>query len=72
MPARRIQVESGGRRGAPAPKGMFASAYDSLTSPDNASMVRSVAVFGVCFACYLSLSPPSSLCSPFATLELSD
>ena len=57
MPARRIQVESGGLRGAPAPKGMFASAYDSLTSPDNAGMVRSVAVFGVC-AIWARFPPP--------------
>lgn len=32
----------------PAPKGYFASAYRTLTSPENASVVRSVAVFGVC------------------------
>ena len=31
----------------PTPKGYLASAYNSLTSPENASVVRSVAVFGV-------------------------
>jgi hypothetical protein len=32
-----------------APKGYFSSAYSTLTSPENASVVRSIAVFGVCF-----------------------
>jgi hypothetical protein len=39
----RIAVE--GRR--PAQKGYFSTAYTALTSPENASVVRSVAVFGV-------------------------
>ena len=29
------------------PKGVIRSTYDTLTSPDNASVVRSVAAFGV-------------------------
>jgi len=33
----------------PAPKGYFSSAYGTLTSPENASVVRSIAVFGVGF-----------------------
>ena len=33
----------------PAPKGYFSSAYSTLTSPENASVVRSIAVFGVGF-----------------------
>jgi hypothetical protein len=39
----------------PAPKGYFASAYSTLTSPENASVVRSVAVFGVGFPFFLVL-----------------
>lgn len=46
MPPKRIQSEKYGRR-APAPKGYIASVYDTLTSPDNASVVRSIAAFGV-------------------------
>lgn len=45
-PNRRVLVEKQGRRGA-APKGYIASTYDALTSPDNASVVRSIALFGV-------------------------
>lgn len=44
MQPKRIQVERSGRR---APKGVIASTYDTLTSPDNAAVVRSVALFGV-------------------------
>lgn len=40
----RVVVQRGDRR---APKGYAASVYNSLTSPENASIVRSVAVFGV-------------------------
>lgn len=43
----RVLVERAGRRGA-QPKGMVASTYDALTSPENASVVRSIAIFGVC------------------------
>ncbi len=36
--------------GAPQPqKGFIRSTYDTLTSPDNASVVRSVTAFGVRF-----------------------
>jgi len=46
----RITIEkAGSRRGAP-PKGYVANVYDSLTSPENASVVKSVAIFGVCFS----------------------
>lgn len=44
MPPKRIQVEPRGRR---APKGFIGSTYDALTSPDNAAVVRSIAIFGV-------------------------
>ena len=46
MPPKQIYVEPAGARSR-APKGVFAATYDALTSPENASVVRSVAVFGV-------------------------
>ncbi|KAI1079740.1 hypothetical protein F5B20DRAFT_580895 [Whalleya microplaca] len=33
-----------------APKGYFRSTYDAVTSPENADVVRSVAVFGAAIA----------------------
>ncbi|KAG5930144.1 hypothetical protein E4U42_002883 [Claviceps africana] len=39
---RRIHGEKSRR----APKGYFAATYDTLTSPDNAAVVRSIAMFG--------------------------
>ncbi|KAI1336472.1 hypothetical protein F5Y15DRAFT_418781 [Xylariaceae sp. FL0016] len=45
MPPKRVLVEPAGGRSR-APKGFFASTYAALTSPENASVVRSVAVFG--------------------------
>ncbi|KAI0596153.1 hypothetical protein F4775DRAFT_565801 [Biscogniauxia sp. FL1348] len=45
MPPKRIMVERGGARPRPS-KGFFASTYEALTSPENASVVRSIAVFG--------------------------
>ncbi|KAI1017299.1 hypothetical protein LB505_001929 [Fusarium chuoi] len=44
MPPKRIQVEPRSRR---APKGFISSTYDALTSPDNAAVVRSIAIFGL-------------------------
>lgn len=45
--AQKVYVERAvGRRGA-APKGFLAQTYESLTSPENASVIRSVAMFGV-------------------------
>ncbi|KAG0652483.1 hypothetical protein D0Z07_0066 [Hyphodiscus hymeniophilus] len=41
----RIVVQKADPR-RPAPKGYFSTAYNTLTSPENASVVRSVAVFG--------------------------
>ncbi|KAJ6784462.1 hypothetical protein PWT90_02880 [Aphanocladium album] len=49
MAPKRVLVEKSGRRGA-APKGYFASTYDALTSPENASVVRSIALFGTAIA----------------------
>ncbi|KAI1814421.1 hypothetical protein GGS20DRAFT_548540 [Poronia punctata] len=48
MPARRVIVEPAGSRRAP--KGAIASTYSALTSPENAPVVRSVAVFGAAIA----------------------
>lgn len=45
MPPKRIHGEKGASRRAP--KGFFGSTYETLTSPDNASVVRSIAMFGV-------------------------
>lgn len=55
MQPKRIQVERSGRR---APKGVIASTYDTLTSPDNAAVVRSVALFGVRYTIYNKLGNP--------------
>ena len=44
----RVVVErAGGRRVGAAQKGYFGQAYDAVTSSENASVVRSIAVFGV-------------------------
>jgi hypothetical protein len=43
----RIQVAKADPR-RPQAKGYVSSAYNTLTSPENASVVRSIAVFGVC------------------------
>lgn len=43
MPAKRIPAS--GQRGR-QPKGFFASTYDTLTEPENATIVRSVVIFG--------------------------
>jgi hypothetical protein len=43
----RVIVEKATPRRA-TPKGYVASTYNSLTNPENASVVRSVAIFGVC------------------------
>lgn len=45
MPPKRIQVQPPTRRGQP--KGYFGSVYHTLTSEENASVVLSVAMFGV-------------------------
>ncbi|CZS88085.1 hypothetical protein WAI453_000487 [Rhynchosporium graminicola] len=38
----------------PAPKGYFSEAYNAITSTENASVVRSVAAFGVAVAFFSS------------------
>lgn len=40
-------------KGAQPEKGFISSAYDELTSPENATIVRSIVVFGVCCSIYL-------------------
>ncbi|TVY29686.1 hypothetical protein LHYA1_G000862 [Lachnellula hyalina] len=47
-----IQAATSSRRSAP--KGYFASTYNTLTAPENASVVRSVAVFGAAVALFAS------------------
>ena len=55
MPAKQVVVSSGRPQ-----KGFFASAYDEITHPENATVVRSLLVFGVSchsdFVVYLVLS----------------
>ena len=46
MPPKRIVVERSAPRSR-APKGVFASTYETLTSAENAAMVRSITAFGV-------------------------
>ncbi|UNI15311.1 hypothetical protein JDV02_001854 [Purpureocillium takamizusanense] len=43
MPPKRMYVDGPSRR---APKGFVASTYETLTSSENAAVVRSIAVFG--------------------------
>lgn len=45
MPPKRMYVDGPGSRRAP--KGFFGSTYETLTSADNAAVVRSIAIFGV-------------------------
>jgi hypothetical protein len=47
MPPKRAYLEKPATRRAP--KGFLASTYETLTSADNAAVVRSVAIFGVSF-----------------------
>ncbi|KAF7892213.1 uncharacterized protein EAF01_010293 [Botrytis porri] len=49
----RVVVERSGRRPAQQ-KGYFASTYGALTAPENASVVRSIGVFGVAVAFFAS------------------
>ncbi|KFY12840.1 hypothetical protein V492_03637 [Pseudogymnoascus sp. VKM F-4246] len=51
----RVVVErAGGRRVGGAQKGYFGQAYETVTSSENASVVRSIAVFGVAVAFFSS------------------
>jgi len=51
--APRIQVQrADAPRRSAAPKGYVASTYSALTSPENASVVRSVVIFGVCLVAF--------------------
>lgn len=49
MPPKRILVERSGSSRNRQKKGVIGSTYDALTSPENASIVRSIAMFGVRF-----------------------
>jgi len=47
-PKQRVVVERAERRRpSSAPKGYIGKAYGTLTAPENASVVRSIAIFGV-------------------------
>ncbi|KAI0407564.1 hypothetical protein F4802DRAFT_594967 [Xylaria palmicola] len=50
MPPKRIVIEPSNPRARGAPKGVIASTYSALTSPENASVVKSVAIFGAAVA----------------------
>ncbi|KJZ77400.1 hypothetical protein HIM_03124 [Hirsutella minnesotensis 3608] len=60
MPPKRMQVGGSGSRRAP--KGFLGSTYETLTSSDNAAVVRSIAIFGAAIA-FLS-SPWGELLLP--------
>merc|ERR1711939_1282452 len=63
MAPKRVQVARADAR-RPAPKGYDSNVYNTLTSPENASVVRSVAVFGVAIA-FFSSSWSEFLLPPF-------
>lgn len=48
MPPKRVVVQSSGRRGQEQ-TGLFGTAYKEVTNPENATIVRSVVIFSVCF-----------------------
>ncbi|KAI1193971.1 hypothetical protein F5X97DRAFT_327989 [Nemania serpens] len=54
MPPKRILVEPSAPRSRGPPKGVIASTYSALTSPENASVVKSVAMFGAAVAFLVS------------------
>ncbi|KAI3316596.1 hypothetical protein HD806DRAFT_517237 [Xylariaceae sp. AK1471] len=63
MPPKRIVVEPASSRPR-APKGVIASTYHALISPENTSVVKSVAIFGAAVAFFASpwsefLLPPA-------------
>ncbi|KAK5994909.1 hypothetical protein PT974_03297 [Cladobotryum mycophilum] len=61
MPPRRLYGEKPRR----APKGFFVSTYETLTSSDNAAVVRSIALFGAAVT-LLSSSWGEFLLPPYA------
>lgn len=62
MPPKKVYIQPASSRRQP--KGVFASTYDSLTSPENSAMVKAITSFAV------SLCPPPWLCSHRTFLEL--
>lgn len=54
MPPKKVYVQPASSRRQP--KGFFRSTYDSLTSPENSSMVKAIASFGVS-ACPIAMLP---------------
>lgn len=59
MPPKKVYVQPAGSRRQP--KGFFASTYDSLTSPENSSMVKAIAAFGVSLTSSCNASARSCL-----------
>ncbi|VUC25313.1 unnamed protein product [Clonostachys rosea] len=62
MPPKRIAVDRSGSRGSS--RGFLASTYDTLTSSDNAAVVRSIGVFGLAVA-FLASSWGEVLLPPY-------
>ncbi|KAL3952408.1 hypothetical protein ACCO45_012351 [Purpureocillium lilacinum] len=73
MPPKRMYVDGPSRR---APKGFVASTYETLTSSENAAVVRSIAVFGaaVTFPCQLlgRAAPASPVIDPHPSTTIRD
>ncbi|EXJ62030.1 hypothetical protein A1O7_02463, partial [Cladophialophora yegresii CBS 114405] len=59
MPPKRIQVQPA--RSRAQPKGYFGQVYQTLTSEENASVVISVAMFGVGLTVQLRISTTSRI-----------
>jgi hypothetical protein len=51
-----LRVSQGRVAGKPGSKGYFGEAYSAITSPENASVVRSVAIFGVSLILSISVN----------------
>jgi hypothetical protein len=56
----RIVVQKADSR-RPTPKGYFSTAYNTLTSAENASVVRSIAVFGVSYTFFSGIWSPKHM-----------
>lgn len=59
MPPKKVYIQSAGSRRQQ--KGFFASTYDSLTSPENSSMVKAIASFAVSLIPSTPAVPPLHL-----------
>jgi hypothetical protein len=66
MPPKKVYIQPASSRRQP--KGFFASTYDSLTSPENSSMVKAIASFGVSLLPSAPAVPPTGSLSRFGKL----